>query len=315
MSCSSGSEGEKGLREGFWSKDKIKEIFLNEQRQYMWNKDYWRNLLVPLFHLLPNSAVLDVGCGLGFIGRNLADFVPEGKTIGVDLDARLIEAARKIAEDSGFKAAFDFRVGSALDLPVESESVDLSICQFLLMHLEEPLKAVAEMQRVTRKGGRVVAIEPDYASVSFFDTAFEKMNYSLEERVKFRRWELMMDFGKRKLRMGDNQIGSKVSYLFHKSGLRVIDIRSADRILWLIPPYQQEGDDLQLKHVAIPPESMAEIAELKPQFLAGGGSQQEWEEYLTMLKKEHEVRQEQIQEKTYVNAQIMAVVITIAETV
>jgi ubiquinone/menaquinone biosynthesis C-methylase UbiE len=47
--------------------------------------------------------------------------------------------------------AFDFRVGSAYELPIEDDSVDLAICQCVLMHLEDPMKAVSEMKRATKK--------------------------------------------------------------------------------------------------------------------------------------------------------------------
>ncbi|MBS7632917.1 class I SAM-dependent methyltransferase, partial [Candidatus Bathyarchaeota archaeon] len=90
--------GKKGFAEGFWSKEEVKDIFLDEQRTYLFNEDYFRNILVPLFMLRRDSVVLDVGCGLGFLGMKLAGYVPEGKIIGVDLDPKLIEEARKRAE-------------------------------------------------------------------------------------------------------------------------------------------------------------------------------------------------------------------------
>lgn len=86
------------------------------------------------------------------------------------------------------------------------------------------------MKRVTKKGGRVVAMEPDYASVSFFDTAFEKMGYTLDERSRFLRWEMLRKLGKRKLGRGDDDIGSKLPSMLFKSGLRVVNVRCFDRV-------------------------------------------------------------------------------------
>jgi len=306
-------EEKKGFAEGFWSKDEIKEVFLDEQRRYMWNRDYWGSIMLPLFALKPDSVILDVGCGLGFVGQSLAEFIPHGKVIGVDLDPQLIEAARKRVKEGGFEAVFDYRVGSVYELPVEAESVDLSICQCLLMHLEEPLKAVLEMRRATKKGGRVVVIEADYWSASFFDTAFEAMNYSLEDRVRFKRAEMTVNLGKKKLGMGDNGVGAKMPYLFFQGGLSVIDVRCIDRVSWLIPPYRQEGNDLELKHLLIPPEELFDAVGIKPQFLAGGGTEQEWSEYVELLNKEHEVRRKQIQEGTYAGLYYGAILITIGE--
>jgi ubiquinone/menaquinone biosynthesis C-methylase UbiE len=310
---SSGSTEKRGFTEGYWSEKEIKDIFLDEQRRYIWNKDYWRNVIVPLFRLKQNSVVLDVGCGLGFLGRNLAEFVPHGKVIGVDLDAKLIEAAKKMVESSDFSAIFDFRVGDAYDLPVDSNSVDLSICQTLLMHLEDPMKAISEMRRVTKSGGRIVAIEPDYAGFSFFDSAYDKMSFSLEERMKLRRWNCILTAGKKKLGRGDNEIGSKVPYLFFKSGLRVVDVRCLDRVFWIIPPYQ--GKELELKHLMLPPEFLVEKLDLRTEFLAGGGTEKEWEEYFNFMKKLHEIHQQQIKEGTFVSSSSTTVIITIAEKI
>jgi SAM-dependent methyltransferase len=312
---SSESEIKKGFAEGFWSDEEIKELFLEKQREFMWNDDYWRNVLVPLFNLRYDSTVLDVGCGLGFLARKLAEHHPKGKSIGVDLDPKLVESAKKVAQKIFPNHAFDFRVGNAYELPVESESVDLTICQCVLMHLEEPLKALHEMQRVTKKGGRVVAIEPDYGSVSFFDSAFEKMGYSVDDRAKFWRWELQRRIGKKKLGKGDDDIGSKLAPLFFQSGLRVVDVRCFDRVFWLIPPYDRKGNDLELEQLLLPPEFYFEKLDARAEFLAGGGTEEEFKEYVSLMKKEHEIRQRQVKEKTYVASLTQALVIVIGEKI
>lgn len=312
---SSESRDKKGWSDGFWSKNEITDVFLDKQRRVMWNKDYWVNVLVPLFKLKPDSVVLDVGCGLGFLGQNLAEFVPQGKIIGVDLDLKLIEMAKKIAGRGWSNYVFDYRVGSAYELPLASDSVDFSICQCLLMHLDDAAKAVSEMQRVTKKGGRVVAMEPDNASLSMFDSAFEKMNYSVDQRVKFLRWEMMRKVGKRKLGKGDDDIGSKIPTMFYQSGLQLVDVRCFDRVFWLIPPYQMEGNDIELEQLLLPPEFYFDTLDTRTEFLAGGGTEEEVKEYLTLLKKEHEVRQQQIKEKTYGGTIIQALTITIGQKI
>lgn len=303
---------QKGFSEGFWSKDEIKDVFLDEQREYLMNEDYFRKVLVPLFGLREDSVVLDVGCGLGFIGAKLAEFVPKGKVIGVDLDPKLIEQAKKRAKSRRIEN-LDFRVGDAYGLPIDDSSVDLSICQTLLMHLDEPLKGIKEMQRVTKTGGRVVAIEPDFSSLSFFDTAYEAMSFSLEERCKLWRWERIMTVGKKRLGRGDNDIGLKVPYLFFKSGLRVLDVRCLDRVFWLIPPY--EGHEMELKHLLLSPDEMFEQLDLKTEFLAGGGTEEEWCEYLRTTRRVYEITQKQVEEKAFVNSLFQVATITIAKKI
>jgi len=313
MDNDSCSTAKKGFPEGYWSKDELKDNFLDEQRKYLWNKDYWRNVLVPLLKLKQDSVILDVGCGLGFLGQNLAEFVPNGKIIGVDSDAKLIEAAKKIVNHSKFGEVFGFCVGNAYELPVDSDTIDLSICQTLLGHLEKPMKAVSEMRRVTKKGGGVVAIEQDYSGVSSFDSAFEKIGYSLEERVKLWRLDRILSIGKKKMGKGEWEIGLKVPYLFFKGGLHVADVRCMDRVHWLIPPYQ--GQELQLKHILLPPEFMVEIIDMHNQFLAGGGTEDEWVEYFDLMKKLHEIRQQQIKEETFVCLSSTSIMVTIAKKI
>lgn len=303
----------KGFDEGFWSKAEIKDVFLDEQREYIWNQDYWKTVVVPLFGLKKDSVILDVGCGLGFLGSSLVEFIPNGMIIGVDLDKNLIDTAKKKVEERGVSDLFDFRVGNALALPVESEIIDLSICQTLLMHLDDPAKAIREMRRVTRVGGRIVAIEPDYASYSYFDTAYESMDLSLAQRVKMWRWDRISTIGKKKLGRGDNEIGSKIPYLFFKSGLEVLDVRCSDRIFWLIPPYK--GHELELKHLMLPPEEMVKHLDSKTEFLAGGGTDDEWKEYLSFLNKVWKLRKQQINEKQFTGAVFQAATITIAEKI
>jgi ubiquinone/menaquinone biosynthesis C-methylase UbiE len=300
----------KGFPEDFWSKKEIKDTFLDEQREYIWNQDYFRNVLIPLFRLRSNSAVLDVGCGLGFICEKLAEFVPQGRIIGVDLDPKLIEAAKERSIKRNHLNT-DYRVGNAYELPLKEDSVDFSICQTLLMHLEEPLKAISEMRRVTRKGGIVVAIEPDFSSLSYFDTAYEEVGFSLEDRVKQRRWNTILNEGKRKLGRGDNEIGPKVPVLFLRSGLKVVDVRLIDRAFWLVPPY--EGRELELKHLMIPPEVMIEQLDMQKEFLAGGGLESEWNEFLAKAKEVYDVSKRQIGEKTFLNTTLQAATITVAE--
>jgi SAM-dependent methyltransferase len=185
----------------------------------------------------------------------------------------------------------------------------------MLMHLDSPEKAITEMHRATKEGGRVVAIEPDYASLSYFDTAVEEVRYSVDQRAKALRWEMIRKLGKKKLGKGDDDIGTKIPFLFCKAELRVTDVRSFDRVFWLIPPYQQEGNDLELEQALLPPEFYMEKLDTCKEFLAGGGTEEEYTEYLDLLKKEHEVRQRQVKEKTYVFSGTQALVITIGEKI
>jgi len=96
--------------------------------------------------------VLDVACGTG----NLA--IPAAKTgavvTGVDIAPNLIERARIEARAAG--TAIEFDVGDAEALPYHRERFDTTVTMFGAMFANRPDVAVAELVRVTRKGGRVV---------------------------------------------------------------------------------------------------------------------------------------------------------------
>jgi hypothetical protein len=65
----------------------------------------------------------------------------------------------------------------------------------------------------------------------------------------------------------------------------------------------------------LPPEFLVEKLDLRTEFLAGGGTEKEWEEYFNFMKKLHEIHQQQIKEGTFVSSSSTTVIITIAEKI
>ncbi|MBL1076434.1 3-demethylubiquinone-9 3-O-methyltransferase [Nocardia sp. 2] len=93
--------------------------------------------------------VLDVGCGGGFTTEFLA---ARGALVsGVDPSERLIEAARRHAEQTG--KSIDYRVGSAEALPYPDASFDIVTCVDVLEHVVDPARSISEIARVLAPGG------------------------------------------------------------------------------------------------------------------------------------------------------------------
>lgn len=108
--------------------------------------------------------VLDVGCGAGDDARALAQIVGrEGRVVGLDFSHTMIEAARKKAV--GLGGALEFQQGDAQQLPFPDLTFDACRVDRVLMHLDSPGKAIAEMARVLKVGGRIVAAEPDWDTI------------------------------------------------------------------------------------------------------------------------------------------------------
>jgi SAM-dependent methyltransferase len=101
----------------------------------------------------PGENILDVGCGAGSLDRQLAAMTANAIT-AVDPNTFLLREAAALAEAEGIGGRIDFRPGNAEALPFPDRSFG---CVFSVTVLEEcdAGKAIAEMIRVAKPGGRV----------------------------------------------------------------------------------------------------------------------------------------------------------------
>lgn len=111
----------------------------------------------------PGQSVVDVGCGFGMETNRLARLVaPGGRAVGFDHSAAFIAEARRRAAEEGVDASFE--AGDARALPFPDATFDTTRAERVLIYISEPEKALAELRRVTRTGGTIALIEPDFDS-------------------------------------------------------------------------------------------------------------------------------------------------------
>jgi ubiquinone/menaquinone biosynthesis C-methylase UbiE len=111
--------------------------------------------LAALSGARPGNQVLDVGCGTGYFTRLLAEAVaPGGTALGIDPSPEVIARARRSTHLPN--CAFSEGIAEALDM--EDQSYDVVVSSLMIHHLPESLRprAIREMYRVLRPGGRVL---------------------------------------------------------------------------------------------------------------------------------------------------------------
>ena len=136
---------------------------------HMAKREAARETAFFLPHLRPGMRVLDLGCGPGSITLGLAGVVAPGEVVGVDSQAAQVERARALAAERGVANA-RFETASAYELPFPDESFDAALAHVVLMHLREPVRALAEVRRVLRPGGVVGVRDVDWGASLFAPT-------------------------------------------------------------------------------------------------------------------------------------------------
>lgn len=107
--------------------------------------------------------VADLGCGSGTDLVAYAEAVgPTGKVIGIDNSADLIRHART---DTAHLSNVSIEMADIHDVPLESATVDRVHIDRVLQHVSSPATVVGEAARTLRAGGRIVCVEPDWATV------------------------------------------------------------------------------------------------------------------------------------------------------
>lgn len=184
--------------------------YLEQARRQLFARhpDYLPYLLHHL-DIHPGMTVLEVGCGSGVYTRLMASRLQgEGRAVGVDVQPGLVEAATRHAQAEGWGQLIEYLVGDALALPFPDASFDLVFCNSLLWLLPDPARALSEMRRVLRPGGRALAAEPDGGLVHSYDPDRPRLS-ELELRFQecFVKGALAMDGH-------DYEIGRRLPSLF-----------------------------------------------------------------------------------------------------
>ena len=103
--------------------------------------------------------ILDAGCGYGLYAMSLGELGYDVDAI--DIDSRRIKVLTKMfAEYPILKDAINLHTGSLTSLPFPSNSYERIICSEVIEHMEKDNKAISELSRVLKPGGRLILSVP-----------------------------------------------------------------------------------------------------------------------------------------------------------
>jgi SAM-dependent methyltransferase len=112
----------------------------------------WQRWVFDRLELAGGERVLEVGCGPADLWRANLDRLPDVELTLADLSPGMVEAAREAVGDR-----VAYVVADAQELPLADGSFDLAVANHMLYHVPDRPRALAELARVLRPGGRLVA--------------------------------------------------------------------------------------------------------------------------------------------------------------
>ena len=134
-----------------------------------------RASVLSMLALKPGEHVLDLGVGPGFLAAEVATRVgPGGRVCGVDVsDVMLAIAADRVAGPDA--ATLELVRGSAEDIPYDGGSFDVVVTTQVLEYVPDIPRALAEIHRVLKPGGRVLILDTDWDSLVWHAPDEEQM--------------------------------------------------------------------------------------------------------------------------------------------
>ncbi|MBW2064423.1 MAG: class I SAM-dependent methyltransferase [Deltaproteobacteria bacterium] len=164
--------------------EKIPELFASiyEKATRLVVKTYYAEVAEEVVSHLKGGMILDLGTGPGYLPIQIAKRSEAISICGIDLSKSLIEMAQLNALKEGLDRRVRFEIGSASNLPFESETYDMVISTGMLHMVKDPVKVLKESYRVLKQGSEAWFYDPAQIS-SRADPGKWKESFNLKERI------------------------------------------------------------------------------------------------------------------------------------
>jgi SAM-dependent methyltransferase len=141
---------------------------LSAQADALWPQE---QALFARYGIARDAYILDAGCGTGEISERLARMFTDARLLGVDVIDAHLQRARARCAAFGDRTRFEHR--SIFELGLPDGTFDLAVCRHVLQAIPHPERVIAELARVTRRGGWLHLIAEDYLMIDFEPRRFD----------------------------------------------------------------------------------------------------------------------------------------------
>lgn len=176
---------------------------------------------IPYFLPFPEKKqkLLEFGCGVGALTRNIALNSPASSITAIDINPELIDLAQIRSQEQNFKNIV-FHQGDVSSFKDLSQEFDGAYCRFLLEEFTEPSKVIKSMSQFVKKGGWVCAYERlnKYCSTFPHSEAVTTV------------WNAIYEFYQKSYGANPN-VAQELEKHFELAGLQNINVQGFSRIL------------------------------------------------------------------------------------
>ena len=166
--------------------------------------------------LRPGNHVLEVAPGPGYFCIELAKLGDFAIT-GLDISHTFVEIATKKAAEAGVKV--DFQQGNASNMPFTDHMFEFLVCRAAFKNFAQPVRALQEMRRVLKPGGRGLIIDLRHeASMQSIQQEVEGMGLNAVNK-------LLTKFAFRTLLLKSAYTRRQFEYMLVQANFRSVDIR------------------------------------------------------------------------------------------